>query len=201
MNIITVPQLEIFMGTTFSDTQRLQAAQLCALATHAVTSLTGITFGPVDDEMVQMQSDGHGIIELLEKPIRAVTTVTKWDELDEDDGWKWDGMAGIYNLAPHTTYTIVYSFGTLNIPGDVEIVALGMTSRVMYNPTGIRQETVGAISITYPGIGGEAGSVNVSNLEEKILEKYRPLGWSYRTGINALREQKLPVLTTWNNIN
>lgn len=201
MDIITVQDLETFMGTTFDTAQTAQADMLCTLVTAAITSETGVTFGAVDDDMITAQADGHGIIELLEKPIRAVTAVKKWDETDEDTLWKWDGMAGIYNLAPRTTYNITYSYGTNTIPGDVEIVALGMASRVMYNPSGLRQETVGAISITYPGIGGEAGTINMSNLEEKMLSKYKPLGWSYRNGINALREQNLPVLTTWNNIN
>lgn len=201
MSIITVEQLEQFMGTTFDETQTSQASMQVVLADAAITALTGVTFYPVDDEVISAQSDGHGIIELVEKPVRNVTSVMQWDSTDEDDCWLWDGMAGIYNLRPKTTYTITYSFGSINTPNDIQIVALGMCSRVMNNPSGLRQETVGAISITYPGIGGEAGTINISNLEESILAKYKPIAWSYRSGVNQLRERNLPILTTYNNIN
>lgn len=201
-NLISVVDLEEFMGTTFDSSQATQAASLISVVSSYIESETGITFGEVvEDELITAQSDGYGIIELVEKPILSVTSVTKWDETDEDASWKWDGMGAIYNLLPRTTYKIVYSFGYADVPADIQGVALGMSSRVMYNPSGLRQETVGAISITYPGIGGEAGTVNISNLEQKILENYTRAGWSYRLMANTIREQSLPVLTTWNNIN
>lgn len=200
MSLITVEQLEQFMGVTFDDTQRSQAQMQCILAEAAISSITGVTFYPVDDDLISAQSDGHGIIELVEKPIRNVSSVMRWDSEDEDDCWSWDGMAGVYNLSPRTTYSITYSYGRLETPTDVTIVALGMCSRVMNNPAGLRQETVGAISVTYPGIGGEAGTINISNLEERILEKYTTTEWSYRNGISKLRERNLPILTTYNNI-
>src|SRR6478609_9648742 len=129
MSIVTVEQLEQFMGTTFDDTQRSQAQMQVMLADAAIFALTGVSFYPVDDELITAQADGHGIIELVEKPIRNVSSVMQFDSTDEDTRWQWDGMSAIYCLKPGMTYNITYSYGMLNTPNDITIVALGMCSR------------------------------------------------------------------------
>jgi hypothetical protein len=70
----------------------------------------------------------------------------------------------------------------------------------MYNPSGLRQETVGAISVTYPGIGGEAGTINFSNLEKRVLDKYSKTEKSMRMAVQRRRLNSLPVLTIDNDI-
>ncbi|MET0463746.1 MAG: hypothetical protein ABW007_11355, partial [Chitinophagaceae bacterium] len=119
------------------------------------------------------------------------------DELAEP---VWDGLSTIYGLQPNQVVDIVYSHGYAQVPGDIKAVAYGMSSRIIYNPSGLRQETVGSISVTYPGVGGEAGTVNMSKLERNVLDKYSAQAKSMRLAGQRLRIGTLPILTIDNDI-
>lgn len=200
MPLITVEELEAFMGREFTEAEEAQAAVLIDVATYVIEGETGVSFTLVEDEEIRIQADGYGMIELNAKPISQVT-VYEIDSADEITGAVWDGLATIYGLQPNQVVDIVYSHGYSTTPGDIKAVAYGVTSRIMYNPSGLRQETVGAISVTYPGIGGEAGTINFSALERRVLEKYSSQAKSMRLAAQRGRESLLPVLTIDNNIN
>src|ERR1044071_10230990 len=106
----------------------------------------------------------------------------------------WDGLSAIYGLQPNQVVDIVYSHGYSTVPGDIKAVAYGVCSRIMYNPSGLRQETVGAISVTWPGVGGEAGTINFSGLEKKVLAKYSRMAKSMRMATQRRRYDSLPIL-------
>lgn len=199
MAIITVEELEAFMGRTFTEAEEAQAQVLIDVATYAIESETGVSFTLVEDEEIRIQADGYGIIELNAKPISEVTVYER-DTADIITTAAWDGLATIYGLQPNQVVDVVYTHGYATVPGDIKAVAYGVTSRIMYNPSGLRQETVGAISVTYPGIGGEAGTVNFSSLERRILEKYSSQAKSMRLAAQRGRENLLPVLTIDNDI-
>lgn len=199
MAIILVADLASFMGRTFTSSESEQASALIDVVEAAIESETGVSFTPVVDDAIRIQADGHGIIELKRKPVTAVTSVKDMDGLDIDSV-EFDGLATLYNLYPNQVVDIVYSHGFSTVPRDIRGVALGAASRVMYNPSGLRQETVGAISVTYPGIGGEAGTINFSALERKILSKYGDDAASMRLAVVNRRISGMPVLTIDNNI-
>lgn len=199
MSLITVEELEAFMGRTFTDSEATQAASLIQVASDVIESETGVSFSLVEDEEVRMQADGYGIIELNAKPVQEVT-VYETDSTDEITYATWDGLASVYGLQPNEVVDIVYTHGYTTVPGDIKAVCYGVCSRVMYNPSGLRQETVGAISVTYPGIGGEAGTLNFSTLEKKVLEKYAATARSMRMAVQRRKADSLPILTYWNDI-
>lgn len=199
MPLITVEELEAFMGREFSEAEADQAEALVEAITDTVEGITGISFSVVADEEVRMQADGYGIIELNAKPVSAVA-VYPMDEADEHSSATWDGMQTIYGLYPNEVVDVVYSHGYSSVPGDIKTVAKGVASRIMYNPSGLRQETVGAISVTYPGVGGEAGTINFSRLEQKVLAKYTAMVKSWRMDAQRRRIGLLPELTIDNNI-
>jgi len=200
MALITVEELEAFMGRTFTDDEETQATALIDAVSSVIESETGVSFSVTQDEEVRMQADGYGIIEFSAKPISAVT-VYDINATDPLTYATWDGMSAVYGLQPNQVVDIVYSHGYQLVPGDIKAVCYGVCSRIMYNPSGLRQETVGAISVTYPGIGGEAGTINFSRLEQKVLDKYRRTAQSMRMAIQRRRSDSLPVLTIDNNIN
>lgn len=199
MALITVEQLEAYMGRTFDDTELTQSEALIETASAMIESVTGVTFSLVQDEEVRMQADGYGVIELNAKPVIAVA-VYDIDGTVELDYAAWDGLAGVYGLQPNQVVDIVYSHGYEQVPGDIQAVAKSVCSRVMYNPSGLRQETVGAISVTYPGISGEAGTINFSTLEKKVLTKYARTMQSMRMSLQRRRIGSLPILTIDNDI-
>lgn len=199
MALITVEELEAFMGRTFTDDEELQADALIEAVSSIIESETGVSFSITQDEEVRMQADGYGIIEFSAKPISSVAIYEIGAE-DELTYGTWDGLGAIYGLQPNQVVDIIYSHGYALVPGDIKAVTYGVCSRIMYNPSGLRQETVGAISVTYPGIGGEAGTINFSRLEQKVLSKYRRAMQSMRMGVQRRRIDSLPILTINNDI-
>lgn len=199
MALITVEELEAFMGRQFTEAEEAQAAALIDSVSFVIEGEAGVSFSLVENEEIRVQADGYGMIELNAKPISAVAVydIGGTDELTYPT---WDGLCTIYGLQPNQVVDIVYSHGYPAIPGDIKAVAYGVTSRIMVNPGGLRQETVGAISVTYPGIGGEAGTINFSTLEKRILGKYSAQEKSMRLAGQRRRYASLPELTIDNDI-
>lgn len=199
MALITVEELEAFMGRTFTDAESDQAEALIESVTSVIESETGVTFSLTENEEIRVQADGFGMVELNAKPISEVT-VYPIDSADEHTAYAWDGLATVFGLQPNEVVDIVYTHGYSTVPGDIKAVAYGMTSRIMYNPSGLRQETVGAISVTYPGVGGEAGTINISKLERNVLDKYSSYAKSMRLAGERRKIASLPELTINNDI-
>lgn len=200
MALITVEELEAFMGRTFTDDEEAQAEAMIEAVSAIIESETGVSFSVTQDEEVRMQADGYGIIEFNAKPVSSVA-VYDVNGTDELSYATWDGLGAVYGLQPNQVVDIVYTHGYQLVPGDIKAVCYGVCSRIMYNPSGLRQETVGAISVTYPGIGGEAGTINFSRLEQKVLDKYRRTNQSMRMAVARRRYESLPILTIDNDIN
>lgn len=199
MALITTNDLENYMNKDFSAGETNQAQAIIDSIEAFLLSETGISFSLVEDEEILIQADGHGIIELNAQPIHNVSSVkdVNGEEISE---WEFDGLTTIYNLFPNEVVQVTYSYGYSTAPNDLKAVAKGAASRVMYNPAGLRQETVGAISVTYPGIGGEAGSINFSNVEKKVIDKYGRRNQSLRLLATRRRIASMPVLTLTNDI-
>lgn len=200
MALITVTELEAFMGREFTSQEAAQAEALIENVTALIESATGISFEYKEDDEIFIQADGHGIIELNSKPVESVGPVIDLDNNEMTD-IEWDGMQAVYNFFPNQVVLLTYTHGYAVVPKDIKAVALGMASRVLYNPSGLRQETVGAISVTYPGIGGEAGTLNFSSLEQKVLDKYAGIGTSMRLAVTRRKISGMPILTIDNSIN
>lgn len=199
MALITVEELEAFMGRTFTEAEEAQAEAIIDTVSSMIESYTGVTFALTEDDDIRIQADGYGIFEFNSKPIVSVN-VYKIGTTEEVDYATWDGLGAIYGLMPNEVVDVVYTHGYAVVPGDIKAVTYGACSRVIYNPSGLRQETVGAISVTYPGIGGEAGTINFSNLEQKVLDKYRRTSQSQRMAVQRRRYNSLPILTIDNDI-
>ena len=199
MAIITTEELAAFMGRAFTTSETAHAQAVINVVEGAIESETGISFTPVMDDAIRIQADGHGIIELRSRPVTSVASIVDMDGI-EIDYVEFDGLSTLYNLYPNQVVDIVYSHGFATAPKDIKGVALGSASRVMYNPSGLRQETVGAISVTYPGIGGEAGTINFSLLEKGILSKYSDNAASMRLATVNRRVAGMPILTIANDI-
>lgn len=200
MALITAAELAAFMGRTFTDAEQDQAEAIIDAVSAVIESETGVSFTLVEDDEIRIQADGYGMIELSSKPITALT-IYDLDDTEELSYGAWDGLITVYGLQPNQVVDIIYSHGYSSVPGDIKAVCYGVCSRIVYNPSGLRQETVGAISVTYPGIGGEAGTINFSTLESKVLGKYSTKAKSMRLAGERRRYASLPELTTWNDIN
>lgn len=199
MAVITVNELSAFMGKDFTEQEAAQAAILIDTVTALIEDEAGVSFTHIPADTIIIQADGHGIIELNSRPINDVGPIFSMDG-EEFTEWEFDGMQAVYNFFPLQVVELTYDHGFEAIPARIKAVALGACSRVMYNPSGLRQETVGAISVTYPGIGGEAGTINFSDLERKVLARYAGTGVSMRLALTRRKIAGMPILTIDNDI-
>lgn len=197
---ISVAELEAFMGKTFDLTEETQAESIISMVSSFIKNrVKNVSFSLVEDDVITTQADGHGIVELYSRPIQYITSVVDING-DSIEDYDFDGLRAIYNLFPLQVVTITFTHGYSTTPDDIKDVTKAAAARIMYNPAGHRQETVGAISLTYPGMGGEAGSVTFSSEERRILESYSSGDASLRLGVLHRKTSGMPVLTISNNI-
>lgn len=106
-------------------------------------------------------------VSLPQRPVASVESVT-----DED------GSPLAYRLRrdavllerPAEAVRVVFTHGYARVPGDVLAVALTAAQRVVSNPRDYRQETVGAISVTY---SAETIGASLSQADRDLLARYR----------------------------
>jgi hypothetical protein len=66
--------------------------------------------------------------------------------------------------------SVTFTYGYVEVPGDVLAVVLTGASRVLNNPSDLRQETVGSISVTY---AAETIGASLSQADKDLLSRYR----------------------------
>ncbi|MEU4005622.1 hypothetical protein AB0F32_24420 [Streptomyces albidoflavus] len=106
-------------------------------------------------------------VSLPQRPVVSVESVT-------DEG----GSPLAYRLRrdvihldkPAEATRVTFTHGYSKVPGDVLAVALTAAQRVVSNPRDYRQETVGAISVTY---AAETIGASLSQADRDLLARYR----------------------------
>ncbi|WP_326792051.1 hypothetical protein OHA79_09625 [Streptomyces sp. NBC_00841] len=66
--------------------------------------------------------------------------------------------------------SVTFTYGYAEVPGDVLAVVLTGAARVLNNPSDLRQETVGSISVTY---AAETIGASLSQADKDLLARYR----------------------------
>ena len=100
----------------------------------------------------------------------------------------------IYGITPGFAVIVTYTYGYATLPEDLKGVVLGMAGRLAYNPTGVRQKTVGSESVTY---SVQPGGFAPSIVEREVLESYRGCAASWRLVLDEFPgegDDYLPVL-------
>lgn len=179
--LATVTDLEAVLGRTLTTAESTQADMFLSWASSYVRDYTGRTFERQVDHALRTQADSHGVIELPDPPVVSVASIMDID----GETWTpvtgyWDGMWRIDGLRPWHTYIVTYTHGSDVVPDSIKGVVVSMASRQVINPAGIRQETVGATSVTYASVFGEAGALGLSGLERQVLDMYSDVGMSWR---------------------
>ena len=67
-----------------------------------------------------------------------------------------------------TRITVTYDHGFLEIPGAIKATALSIAARIVGSPAAVRQETIGAYSVTYTN-----GAPSLLDTEIRNLEPYK----------------------------
>ncbi|MFB6911728.1 hypothetical protein [Streptomyces microflavus] len=110
------------------------------------------------------------VVTLPQRPVVAVELVRAGGrELRPDEYRLWRDelwLAGSYGSA-----VVTYSHGYVTVPADVRAIVLTLAGRVLTNPSDLRQESVGAVNVTY---AAETIGASLAQIERDALARYRP---------------------------
>ncbi|MFI2187991.1 hypothetical protein [Streptomyces sioyaensis] len=111
----------------------------------------------------------EGVIRLPLRPVVSVDAVTL-DGAIVDYRWDDETERLLVPLWAPVPFSVTFTHGYASVPGDVVAVALTAAQRVLSNPNDLRQETVGAVSVTY---AAETIGASLSQADRDLLGRYR----------------------------
>ncbi|GAA2781384.1 hypothetical protein [Streptomyces showdoensis] len=114
-----------------------------------------------------LHPDGGWVV-LPQRPVIAVQSVRTGGQLVPSDRWQLvrDRLAVVDDQA----VTVTYTHGYASVPGDVLAVVLTLAGRVLTNPSDLRQESVGSVSVTY---SAETIGASLAPADRDLLARYR----------------------------
>ena len=170
--LASVAELASYVGREIAD-EDASALLALDLASGAVREYCGQTLTLVEDDEATLNGSGTRVLLLPETPVTDVASVTvSGDELDTAS-WGWSAE-GVLNRIGGTWPTgarsvvVVYSHGLSEVPAAVKAVVLSVASRVLDSPSSVKQESIGAYSVTYTN-----GAPTLLDSEIGSLSRYR----------------------------
>lgn len=173
--LATLPQLEDHLGQSFDAPTEIRALQALENASSIVQTYTGQDF----TEATTSETFIYGVdrvLRLSQRPVTAVTSVTVdgipwsadlWDFTS--DGWIYEpgGIIGRwFGSWRGASVTVTYTHGYTTVPADVVGTVLGLSARILDNPTALGRESIGTSSQDY-------APQELTPLEKLTLDTYR----------------------------
>lgn len=173
MALATAAELEVQLGADWSATEYLRAEQTLELASGVVEAYCGRTFTRTTAD-VTVDADPTGRTLVLDNPPVDVTSIT----LDGEPvtGYTVYADAGVVVLPYRRSWgrvQVTYSHGVDGAPAAVKAVVLAVAGRMILNPDGAAQKSLGDASVSY---GGSSTGPALSDLEKDALSAYRLTG-------------------------
>ncbi|MFD7584197.1 hypothetical protein ACFV84_01990 [Kitasatospora sp. NPDC059811] len=110
-----------------------------------------------------------GVVTLPQRPVVRVISVWSASAVLDPGGWRLF-RDRLHVPAATSLVEVVYEHGYTEVPGDVRAVVLTAASRVLNNPSDLRQETAGGVSVTY---AAETIGASLSPADRDLLARYR----------------------------
>lgn len=153
MAFATIADLENVVGREIDEND---AAALFALdsATAMVRAVIGQYVEEVEDDVVVLDGSGTRVLMLPETPVSDVSLIEiDGEELDADEyQWSADGYVRKLNGTWSTdlrSVEITYTHGYATIPPLIVSITAKLAGRMLDVPAAVRQETIGAYSVSY----------------------------------------------------
>lgn len=169
------------LATTLTPTEEDRLDQAEAM----VRTYCGWHIAPSREETVVLDGPGSQVLLLPSLYVTAIASVVEAGvELDPANDYQWS-RSGVVNrwygatwpdagTCGHGWWTsqlrgieVTMTHGYETVPVEVTGVVQAIASRLIDNPSGLQQQTVGPFSETYSGAGSALGAA-----EEAILGKY-----------------------------
>lgn len=153
MSFATIADLEKVLGR---DLPAQDPPALFALdsATAMVRAVLGQYIEEVEDEVITLDGTGTRVLLLPETPVSDVSLIEiDGEELDSDYyQWSADGYVRKLNgvwIGDLRSIEVTYSHGYATTPALIVSVTANLAARLLDTPLVIRQETIGAYSVSY----------------------------------------------------
>lgn len=171
--LATVSQLESWMQVD-PGTLPASASSVLDTASAIVRAEARQSFTRGTSTVTLYPSSTRGIppqryVDLPQRPVVSVASVVQ--------GGKTLVAETDYKLRRDRLYlngcepvSVTFTHGYTETPGDVLAVVLTAAQRVLSNPSDLRQETVGSVSVTY---AAETIGVSLSQADKDLLARYR----------------------------
>ncbi|WP_415956430.1 hypothetical protein [Streptomyces sp. 021-4] len=109
-----------------------------------------------------------GWVVLPQRPVVSVQEVRAGGQLVPAE--RWQLVRDRLRLTDDRPVTVTYTHGYTAVPGDVLAVVLTLAGRVLTNPSDLRQESVGSVSVTY---SAETIGASLAPADRDLLARYR----------------------------
>lgn len=192
-NFATVAELAAYLARDI-DNADPSALLALSLASDAVRAYVRQEITSVEEDEITLDGTGTTLVLLPELPVTDVYSVIE-DGLeltyDEDFYWsaqgelirvepRWEGITRVERpweslkrierrwIKKPRAVVVTYSHGYTNIPGPIKGATLALAGRLVDSPAGVKQETIGAYSVTY-----SSGTPTLADNEARLLDQYR----------------------------
>lgn len=110
-------------------------------------------------------------VPLPQRPVISIERVWRGGgDLPPEDYRLWRDELHFRQLGSAPVY-VTYTHGYATVPADVRAIVLTLAGRVLTNPSDLRQESVGSVSVTY---AAETIGASLAPIERDQLARYRP---------------------------
>jgi hypothetical protein len=192
-NFATVAELAAYLARDI-DNADPSALLALSLASDTVRAYIGQEITSVEDDEITLDGTGTTLVLLPELPVTEISSVVE-DGLDltEDEDYYWSAQGEVIRVEPRwegitrverpyeslkrverrwlkkpRAVVITYSHGYATVPGPVKAATLALAGRIIDSPSGVKQETIGAYSVTY-----SSGTPTLADNEARLLDQYR----------------------------
>lgn len=207
-SLATIEDLELRLGTEFTEEQRPRIQQLLDDASSLIRSYTKQQFNLVEDDVIVLRPVGS-FVRLPQTPVIEVTkieAVAGYNDMHFTlSAWVFDGIDKIqlfggmdqvvnypewwYDYEGANTYRVTYSHGypTDGIPDDIVATVCAMVMRVVTSPSqvgGMVSERIGQYFYQLQQNQGAAGaSVRLNADDKSALAPYRKSATTIQTSV------------------
>lgn len=187
MPIITLDDLEVWMGITVSDTMAAQANLVIDYVCGYIEDETGTKFGLEEGVVQRIRADSDGAIEFTNIPVAAINSIHDYfsNTTLSPDVWYFDGVDCITGFYAGQVVDVDLDFGWPEVPKSVKGVALSMAARGVGQlrsnaPSGITLKQVGDVIYEYGDV------MAPSQTEQTILNNYSVTETTISVSVNRM---------------
>ena len=167
----TIQELSAYVNRTIAQDDPTAELAL-SLASDAVRAYCRQDISQATTTEV-VQGPGSSLLMLSQTPVTEVSEVTVDGTVIPETAYATTAFGALYRTRGHwpgvfSSIAVTYTHGWSEIPGPVKAATLSVAARIYDSPAGVKQETIGAYSVTYTN-----GVPSLLDSETASLDPYR----------------------------